>query len=98
MAPAQLAISMWASEIGDLVLTYDTATLVVQSVTFENQARQPAVVDVFRNGVLLTSKTLPPQMPARTIDISALGIVLSQAGGQVSLPPGWSLAVRLPQA
>lgn len=102
MALATLTIPTWAPSVGDLALTYDTGTLTITAITYENLSAQTADVSIWHNGALLqdgssppnATRAVPPNTQATTISLAGFGLKVELVGGVPTIP-GYSLGVRL---
>ena len=87
-----------------VTVTYDTASLVVQGVTYANASSQDAVGEAWHSGTLARSYRLGAGAPVNTIDVSKQGlqlvpVTIQKPSGPVTIadwPDGWSFAVRWP--
>ena len=102
MATANLGLARWNDDSGMVDVTYDTASLVCQTLVYQNLNPKPAAVTATVTGVGTQTWTIPQNtLAGTTTNIASNNItlttVVNKAGHTVvTLPSTVSISVRYP--
>jgi len=102
MPTATLTVGL--HDVGDVVITYDVATLTAQTIEYSNPIGQDVAVLLYLNGKLMqdgqspanATRVIAAGTPLTALDVSAFKLPLRVTGGVPSLPSGVSIGVRIP--